>query len=191
VPPPHIAGPAPTARLHAAEADVATWITKEAGNRRIPYDRARLERAINRVHAEFPQLDIDDYKAGVFGFVERKQAVGADDLVDHMIREAEARVDVTAPEWEFFAARLYLHRLYKRASRNRFYDVAQKYGSYVGLQESLADRNVYSNDILRAYSKEELEEAGRMIDPARDLLFTYNGLYLLATRYLATDASRA
>ena len=191
VPSPPIAEPMPTTSLPAAEADVATWITKEAGNRRIPYDRTRLERAIDRVHAEFPQLDIDDYKAGVFGFVERKQAVGADDLVDHMIREAEARVDVTAPEWEFFAARLYLRRLYKRASRNRFYDVAQKYGSYVGLQESLADRNVYSNDILRAYSKEELEEAGKMIEPARDLLFNYNGLYLLATRYLATDTSRA
>ena len=191
IPPPDAGtDPAATAAQHAATAG-AIWITKEAGNRRIPYDRARLERAIDRVHAEFPQLDIDDYKAGVFGFVERKQAVGADDLVDHMIREAEARVDVTAPEWEFFAARLYLHRLYKRASRNRFYDVAQKYGSYVGLQESLADRNVYSNDILRAYSKEELEEAGRMIEPARDLLFTYNGLYLLATRYLATDTSRA
>jgi ribonucleoside-diphosphate reductase alpha chain len=173
-----------------AGAAVSTWITKEAGNRRIPYDRARLERAVDRVHAEFPQLEIADYKRSVFGFVERKDAVNADDLVDHLIREAEARVDVTAPEWEQFAARLYLHRLYKRASRNRFYDTEQKYGSYVGLQESLADRNVYSNDILRAYSKEELQEAGRMIDPERDKLFAYNGLYLLATRYLATDTSR-
>ena len=89
-----------------------------------------------------------------------------------------------------FAARLYLHRLYKRAGRNRFYDAGQKYGSYVGLQESLADRNIYSNDILRAYSKEELQEAARMIDPERDKLFAYNGLYLLATRYLATDHAR-
>ncbi|WP_449284050.1 ribonucleoside-diphosphate reductase subunit alpha [Luteimonas yanweni] len=170
---------------------VATWITKDAGNRRLPYRRERLERAIDRIHGEFPGLGIDDYKRGVFDFVERKDAVNADDLVDHLIREAEARVDVAAPEWELFAARLYLHRLYKRASRNRFYDVAQAYGPYLGLQESLADRNVYSNDILRAYSREELQEAGRMIEPARDLLFTYNGLYLLATRYLATDASRA
>ena len=169
---------------------VAPWITKEAGNRRTPYDRARLERAIDRIHAGFPQLDVADYKRSVFGFVERKQSVNADDLVDHLIREAEARVDVAAPEWEFFAARLYLHRLYKRASRNRFYDVGEKYGSYVGLQESLADRNIYSNDILRAYTKQELEQAGRMIDPDRDLLFTYNGLYLLATRYLATDTAR-
>src|SRR5690606_35797081 len=134
--------------------------------------------------------DVADYKRSVFGFVERKATVNADDLVDHLIREAEARVDLTAPEWEHFAARIYLHRLYKRASRNRFYDAAQKYGSYVGLQESLADRNIYSNDILRAYSKEELQEAARMIDPERDNLFAYNGLYLLATRYLATDHAR-
>ncbi|PJJ96575.1 ribonucleoside-diphosphate reductase subunit alpha [Lysobacteraceae bacterium NML91-0213] len=179
------------AALHAPMPGVTTWITKDAGNRRIAFDRARLERSIDRTHAEFPQLDIADYKRSVFGFVERKEAVNADDLTDHLIREAEARVDVTAPEWEFFAARLYLHRLYKRASRNRFYDAEQKYGSYVGLQESLADRNIYSNDILRAYSKEELQEAGRMIDAGRDKLFAYNGLYLLATRYLATDTSRA
>src|SRR5690554_2921983 len=180
--------PAPHAPLE--DADGGTWITKEAGNRRIPYGRARLERAIDRIHAEFPQLDIAGYKASVSGFVERKQTVNADDLVDHLIREAEARVDVTAPEWEMFAARIYLRRLYKRASRSRFYDVGEKYGSYVGLQESLADRNVYSNDILRAYSKEELVEAGKMIEPDRDRLFNYNGLYLLATRYLATDTSR-
>ena len=174
----------------AAPAPVSTWITKEAGNRRLPYDRARLERSIDRLHAEFPDLAIEDYKRSVTGFVERKESVNADDLTDHLIREAEARVDVTAPEWEHFAARLYLHRLYKRASRNRFYDVEQKYGSYVGLQESLADRNIYSNDILRAYSKDELQEAARMIDPERDKLLAYNGMYLLATRYLATDHAR-
>src|SRR5690606_39962192 len=127
--------------------------------------------------------DNADYKRYVSVFLERKDAFNADDLVDHLIREAEARVDVTAPEWEQFAARLYLHRLYKRASRNRFYDVAQKYGSYVGLQESLADRNVYSNDILRAYSKEELQEAGKMYDSERDWLLAYNGQYLLEPSY--------
>ncbi len=172
------------------EQNVSTWITKEAGNRRMPFEPARLERAIDHIHAEFPQLDVGDYKRAVFGFVERKDSVNADDLVDHLIREAESRVDLTTPEWEHFAARLYLRRLYKRASRNRFYDAGQKYGSFVGLQESLADRNVYSNDILKSYSKEELIEAGKMIEAERDKLFAYNGLYLLATRYLATDNSR-
>ena len=163
---------------------------QEAGNRRLPFDAERLQRSIDAVHAEFPQLDVSDYRRVVQAMVERKPSISADDLVDLLIREAESRVDLVAPEWEQFAARIYLRRLYKRASRNRFYDVSLKYGSYVGLQESLADRGIYSNDILRCYSKEELQQAGEMIDPERDRLFAYNGLYLLATRYLASDRSR-
>ncbi|HEM1871335.1 TPA: ribonucleoside-diphosphate reductase subunit alpha, partial [Listeria monocytogenes] len=43
---------------------------------------------------------------------------------------------------------------------------------------------------LKNYSKEDLIAAGKLIDPEKDKLFTYNGLYLLATRYLATDSER-
>ncbi|KEX57594.1 ribonucleotide-diphosphate reductase subunit alpha, partial [Listeria monocytogenes] len=94
------------------------------------------------------------------------------------------------PEWEHFAARLYLNKLYKKASKNRFYNDDDKYGSYVGLQESLGERGIYSGNILKNYSKEDLIAAGKLIDPEKDKLFTYNGLYLLATRYLATDSER-
>ncbi|EIO1323104.1 ribonucleoside-diphosphate reductase subunit alpha, partial [Listeria innocua] len=45
-------------------------------------------------------------------------------------------------------------------------------------------------NILKNYSKEDLIAAGKLIDPEKDKLFTYNGLYLLATRYLATDSER-
>ncbi|MCC4594601.1 ribonucleoside-diphosphate reductase subunit alpha [Xanthomonas campestris pv. phormiicola] len=192
--------PTPAAAA-AAQPDVAasepsndqravTWIVKDGGNRRMAFDRSRLQRTLDRIHAEFPQLDVADYERKAFAFVEKKESLSADEMVDYLIREAESRVDIATPEWEYFAARLYLHRLYKRASKNRFYDAGEKYGSYVGLQESLADRGVYSIDILKNYSKDELAEAGRMIDPERDKLFAYNGLYLLATRYLATDNSR-
>ncbi|KLD77793.1 ribonucleoside-diphosphate reductase subunit alpha [Xanthomonas hyacinthi] len=191
----------PTPAAAAAQPDVAasepsndqravTWIVKDGGNRRMAFDRSRLQRTLDRIHAEFPQLDVADYERKAFAFVEKKESLSADEMVDYLIREAESRVDIATPEWEYFAARLYLHRLYKRASKNRFYDAGEKYGSYVGLQESLADRGVYSIDILKNYSKDELAEAGRMIDPERDKLFAYNGLYLLATRYLATDNSR-
>ncbi|EAG7450240.1 ribonucleoside-diphosphate reductase subunit alpha, partial [Listeria monocytogenes] len=114
----------------------------------------------------------------------------ADELVDYLIREAEARTDIHIPEWEHFAARLYLNKLYKKASKNRFYNDDDKYGSYVGLQESLGERGIYSGNILKNYSKEDLIAAGKLIDPEKDKLFTYNGLYLLATRYLATDSER-
>ncbi|WP_295843480.1 ribonucleoside-diphosphate reductase subunit alpha [uncultured Xanthomonas sp.] len=184
------AQPEPASSEPSNDQRAVTWIVKDGGNRRMAFDRSRLQRTLDRIHAEFPQLDVSDYERKAFAFIEKKESLSADDMVDYLIREAESRVDIATPEWEYFAARLYLDRLYKRASKNRFYDAGEKYGSYVGLQESLADRGVYSIDILKNYSKDELAEAGRMIDPERDKLFAYNGLYLLATRYLATDNSR-
>lgn len=95
--------------LRAGGERVPTWITKEAGNRRLPFEAERLQRSIDAVHAEFPQLDVSDYRRVVQAMVERKPSISADDLVDLLIREAESRVDLVAPEWEQFAARIYLH----------------------------------------------------------------------------------
>src|SRR5690606_22276440 len=78
VPAAEVAVPTPLAAAEPAEPpppQATTWITKEAGNRRLPFERARLERSIQAIHAEFPQLDIDDYTRSVCGFVERKDSV--------------------------------------------------------------------------------------------------------------------
>ncbi|EAE3308891.1 TPA: ribonucleoside-diphosphate reductase subunit alpha [Listeria monocytogenes] len=169
---------------------MTTYIVKDGGNRKLPFDKSRLDGYLEKIHEEFPKLDLEDYKRKVFNFVEKKEDYAADELVDYLIREAEARTDINIPEWEHFAARLYLNKLYKKASKNRFYNDDDKYGSYVGLQESLGERGIYSGNILKNYSKEDLIAAGKLIDPEKDKLFTYNGLYLLATRYLATDSER-
>ncbi|EHD1676692.1 ribonucleoside-diphosphate reductase subunit alpha [Listeria monocytogenes] len=169
---------------------MTTYIVKDGGNRKLPFDKSRLDGYLEKIHEEFPKLDLEDYKRKVFNFVEKKEDYAADELVDYLIREAEARTDIHIPEWEHFAARLYLNKLYKKASKNRFYNDDDKYGSYVGLQESLGERGIYSGNILKNYSKEDLIAAGKLIDSEKDKLFTYNGLYLLATRYLATDSER-
>ncbi|EFQ8062710.1 ribonucleoside-diphosphate reductase subunit alpha [Listeria monocytogenes] len=169
---------------------MTTYIVKDGGNRKLPFDKSRLDGYLEKIHEEFPKIDLEDYKRKVFNFVEKKEDYAADELVDYLIREAEARTDIHIPEWEHFAARLYLNKLYKKASKNRFYNDDDKYGSYVGLQESLGERGIYSGNILKNYSKEDLIAAGKLIDPEKDKLFTYNGLYLLATRYLATDSER-
>ncbi|HBK0130180.1 TPA: ribonucleoside-diphosphate reductase subunit alpha [Listeria monocytogenes] len=169
---------------------MTTYIVKDGGNRKLPFDKSRLDGYLEKIHEEFPKLDLEDYKRKVFNFVEKKEDYAADELVDYLIREAEARTDIHIPEWEHFAVRLYLNKLYKKASKNRFYNDDDKYGSYVGLQESLGERGIYSGNILKNYSKEDLIAAGKLIDPEKDKLFTYNGLYLLATRYLATDSER-
>ncbi|EGP9684676.1 ribonucleoside-diphosphate reductase subunit alpha, partial [Listeria monocytogenes] len=135
---------------------MTTYIVKDGGNRKLPFDKSRLDGYLEKIHEEFPKLDLEDYKRKVFNFVEKKEDYAADELVDYLIREAEARTDIHIPEWEHFAARLYLNKLYKKASKNRFYNDDDKYGSYVGLQESLGERGIYSGNILKNYSKEDL-----------------------------------
>lgn len=134
--------------------------SKRRGNRKLPFDKSRLDGYLEKIHEEFPKLDLEDYKRKVFNFVEKKEDYAADELVDYLIREAEARTDIHIPEWEHFATRLYLNKLYKKASKNRFYNDDDKYGSYVGLQESLGERGIYSGNILKNYSKEDLIAAG-------------------------------
>lgn len=53
--------------VDAAAGSDTLWITKEGGNRRMPFDQARLERTVHSVHGEFPQLDVADYLRSVLG----------------------------------------------------------------------------------------------------------------------------
>lgn len=53
------------------------WISKEGGNRRMPFEQARLLRSIQAVHAEFPQLDLADYQRAVLALVHRREQLSA------------------------------------------------------------------------------------------------------------------
>src|SRR5690606_7584799 len=63
----------------------------------------------------------------------------------------------------------------------------EKYGDFYGLVKKLSDIGIYSAELLSAYSEAEIRELGEVIEPERDLLFNYIGLFLLADRYLAKD----
>ena len=127
---PEGAGKTHLAGLHAARSGAALWpaaaghlIVEDAD--RVVGDRAREEALFHAFNRAVGQ-------GGSILFTARRPLagwpVGLPDLRTRL--NTVVAVDLTAPEWEYFAARLYLRRLYKRASRNRFYDVAQKYGSY-------------------------------------------------------------
>ncbi|MGI2328257.1 ribonucleoside-diphosphate reductase subunit alpha [Planococcus sp. YIM B11945] len=97
------------------------------------------------------------------------------------------RISMTEPNWTFVAAELYLEGLYQSAANSRNYEAVLKYGSFYELIEKLSRIGIYSNELLAAYTKEEIDALGSEIDPERDLLFNYIGLFLLADRYLAKD----
>lgn len=92
-------------------------------------------------------------------------------------------VKKTNINWQYVAARLLMSELYKEAAINRDYDYFG-YGSFAKLLHSLTKLEYYGNYLEKEYTEEELKELGDYIKPERDLLFNYEGLKLLADRYL-------
>ena len=86
-------------------------------------------------------------------------------------------------KWQYVAARLFLFDLYKEAKISRNYK-AFGYGDFNELVEMLVERGIYTEDFIAKYSKAQRKELADYIDPDRDFLFNYEGVKLLADRYL-------
>lgn len=93
-----------------------------------------------------------------------------------------------APNWEFIASRLLLLQIERSIieEENKLY-----IDSFYGKIAYLTDQNLYGRYILEGYTKNEVEELGRYIDPSRNHLLTYSSLHLISKRYLITDNSHS
>lgn len=92
-------------------------------------------------------------------------------------------VKKTNINWQYVAARLLMSDLYKEAAINRGYQHFG-YGDFKELIHKLTKLSYYGDYIITNYSDQELDELGSYIKEERDLLFNYEGLKLLADRYL-------
>lgn len=85
--------------------------------------------------------------------------------------------------WQYVAARLFMSDLYKEAAIHRGY-THFGYGDFLELVKELVKQKYYGDYLLEEYTVEEIQELGTCIQPERDYLFNYEGLKLLADRYL-------
>ena len=130
-------------------------------------------------------VDVKPYRAKVQRSLDHDTS--SDKLFDNLIKCALENIDETAPEWTYVASRAYLKQLYDEAAANRGYDAQLKYGDFYTLLNVLTSEGIYSSHLLQTYTREDITYFESVIQPERDLLFNYLGIYTLATRYLATD----
>lgn len=169
-----------------------TLVTKNKENRVQPFNEERLINFINNVinASEFETLSNkskEEYKAKVLRQIKRLDKVRAREITNKLINAASERISKEEPLWSNIAARLRLKEMYNESAYNRSYDSSDKYGSLIGLLKFLGEKGVYSETILKHYSKEELKEAEKFIDPELDNLFTFVAIENLRKRYLARD----
>ncbi|MBD1379068.1 ribonucleoside-diphosphate reductase subunit alpha [Metabacillus arenae] len=164
-----------------------TIITKDKGRRKLPYDQERLERSINNVMVDFPKLDSTEYKNRITRLVASRDEFRAAEITDKLVLNALDNITREQPDWTYVASRTFLNKLYKEAAYNRSYDANDKYGSFYGLLKKLGEIGIYSETILKEYTREEIKVAQSFIDPEMDYKFNYIGLKTLYDRYLAKD----
>ncbi len=92
-------------------------------------------------------------------------------------------VNATNVNWQYVAARLFVFDLYKEAGITRGY-THFGYGEFYELVVMLSEKQLYGSYLLENYTKEDILELSKYIKPERDYLFNYEGIKLLADRYL-------
>ncbi|PJN86635.1 ribonucleoside-diphosphate reductase subunit alpha [Bacillus sp. mrc49] len=136
------------------------------------------------------RLDMEKFKKRFTKWLERKSDSTDEQASKKLIQLALESVDIDAPDWTFVAAKELLNTMYRDAQANRGYQ-GMSYGPFYDLIQDLSQLQdgqrypVYKAELLSSYTKAEIEELGSVIDPEKDKLFSYIGIYLLNDRYLA------
>ncbi|MCI2253053.1 ribonucleoside-diphosphate reductase subunit alpha [Domibacillus sp. PGB-M46] len=139
-------------------------LTTEFGEEKI----GPLLRASERWTAKRPDADMDAWSKA-------------------MTLEALSFMDEEEPYWTFVAARIYLHQTYRAIAAKRGVEAKDVYTAFADYLHRETEKGLYDNRLIEAYTKEELEEIGKLIQPERDQLFTYIGLKMLMDRYVVRD----
>ncbi|MFK2827006.1 ribonucleoside-diphosphate reductase subunit alpha [Bacillus sp. B190/17] len=142
------------------------------------------EEVLEEIQSEFPTIGLADYQKKVRDTLHTREEWTEEQTQQLLLHAAVERITSEEPNWTFIAARLYLKQLYKQAAKTRG-EAGSAYGNFLELIHLLIKDGVYDSQLIAAYTEDEINELGKVIDPDKDQLFTYIGIVTLSERYLA------
>lgn len=152
------------------------------------FNREKFTGYIEDMAKDINGIDLKPFLARTIKSIENKEEITTESLNQLSILNAVSYMSRLEPNWSFLCARLLLNTLYSKAKVNRNEeDSSNKYGSFYNLINMLTEQGIYHKNLLETYTEEEINELGKCIDPEKDNLFTYIGIYTLADRYLAVN----
>ena len=108
------------------------------------------------------------------------------DIQEILIRSASDLISLETPNYQYVAARLLLYAVRKQVFGSGW---TSGYPTVYDHALKCTEHDVYDQDILGKYSKEEWEQFNSWIDHERDMYFTYAGLRQVVDKYLVQDRS--
>lgn len=108
-------------------------------------------------------------------------------IQESLIRAAQNKIDMDAPNWTYVAARLRLYDLYHRIKRIYGKEQSGDVYSIVTLSDYINRNKELFSDWYTKYTNEEIEELNNYIVSSRDKLFTLPAILTVENRYLLVD----
>ena len=105
-----------------------------------------------------------------------------------LIKSASDLISLESPNYQFVAARLLLFAIQKQVFNTKWKD-SEIYPPLFDLIERNIKHGVYDSEILKLYTKKEIEICDKYIKHGRDFDFTYAGLQQVVDKYLVQDRS--
>lgn len=109
--------------------------------------------------------------------------ISTSNIQELLINNALSFASIDNTTWKFVASRLLLLDMYKVVKRTQEYDDFG-YGDYYSFVKKAVANGIYAGRILELYSKDEIIEISKEINPDYDLGFDYAGMSMLRDRYL-------
>lgn len=108
------------------------------------------------------------------------QEIHVKDMFSELINTAVNKISLLYPQWEEYAARLLLIRIYKET-----YNIStnEDYTKFSSVLAKGLDYKIYDKNTACKLSEEELKQIDNLIAPERDFLFTFKGLSIFFDKY--------
>ena len=142
-----------------------------------PYNEEKLRKVINWA-TEGKEAFTNQILEGLNIKINDKMKIEV--LYDELINTAVNMISPLYHIYDTIAEKLYLMKIYKETCG------LKKIGSYPHIKNFLKKGikyKIYDKDIIKLFTDKELDKINSMIEPDRDLLFTYKGLAIFYKKY--------
>jgi len=140
--------------------------------------RKALKQACEGIDIDY--LEIESHIDTIY-----RDRITTSEIQKSLIEITTRLTSIEKPEYRIVASRLLIMDYTKEALKRR--NSGMHYEQYYDFIVEAVNKNLYSDKILKLYTKEELVNAGKNIKPSYDFDFDFAGANLLVNRYLVTE----
>lgn len=151
------------------------------------FKSTNLEPLLQKIERDYPNLNISSFRETIQHIQDTKELTNYQQFYHEIILKGLDQMDEYEPDWTYVCGRIYAQALYEQSHANRDHNNSTLYPDFYELLTRLHRKQIYSDQLLHHYTRDEIVELGGEIDPTRDEFFSYIGLKTLADRYLARD----